>query len=89
VAGPTHPPASNLVRIWAQGRRRITPWVYPYLRALAAVRLAAGLFLAGLGALFLAHGHDGWAALVLAAAALHFSIGYLDITVAGTAPPRA
>lgn len=52
AADPTHPP-SNLVGIWARGRRRFTPWAFPRLRALAAVRFAAGLFLAGLGALML------------------------------------
>ena len=59
AADPTHPPASNLVGIWARGRRRFTPWAFRRLRALAAVRFAAGLFLAGLGALLLSHGYHG------------------------------
>ena len=56
---PTHSPASNLVSLWARGRRRITPWAYPHLRALAAVRFTVGIFLAGLGALMLSYGYSG------------------------------
>jgi hypothetical protein len=89
VAGQTHRPASNLVRSWARGRSRITPWAYPYLRALGVTRLAIGVFLTVLGALVLVHGDDVWAAIPLAGAALHFSIGGLDLTAARTALPRA
>ena len=89
VAGPTHRPASNLASSWARGRRRITPWAYPHLRALGATRLAIGIFLTVLGALLIAHGHAGWAAIPLAGAALHFSIGGLDMSAAGTASARA
>jgi hypothetical protein len=88
-ARPAGLPPDNLVGIWAQGRRRITPWAYPYLRALAAVRLAVGIFLIGLGTVMLAHGHYGWAAVPLAAAALLFSIAYLDFAVARSAPRRS
>jgi hypothetical protein len=89
VAGPAHRPAGNLVSSWARGRRRITPWAYPYLRALGVTRLAVGVFLAGVGALLLSHGHDGWAAIPFAGAALLFLIGSLDTAAARTAPPRA
>jgi len=89
LASPTDRTASNLVSSWARGRRRITPWAYPHLRALGAMRLAIGIFLTVLGALLLAHGHDGWAAIPLAGAALHFSIGGLDLAAAGTASSRA
>ena len=88
VVHPTHRTASKLVSIWARGRRQITPWAYPRLRALAAVRFAVTIFLVGLGALMLFHGHYGWAALPLAGAALNFSIAYLDITVARSASLR-
>jgi hypothetical protein len=88
AANPAHPPASNLVTIWARGRRRITPWAYPHLRALAAVRFAVSIFLVGLGALMLSYGHSGYAAVPLAGAALVFSIACLDITAARSAPPR-
>jgi hypothetical protein len=85
TAGPAHRPASNLASSWAQGRRRMTPWAYPHLRALGATRLAIGIFLTGLGALLISQGHDGWAAIPLAGAVLHFSIGGLDMTAARTA----
>jgi hypothetical protein len=89
VTGPAHPPARNLVGVWGQGRRQITPWAYPHLRALAAVRLIVGIFLVGLGAVMLSHGDSGLAAVPLAGAALVLSIGYLDLAVARSAPPRA
>jgi hypothetical protein len=83
-----HPPASNLATAWARGRRQNTPWAYPHLRALGALRLTIGLFLTGVGAVLIAHGHDGWAAIPFAGAALHFAIGGLDTTAAGLVPPR-
>ncbi len=76
-----HPPAGIISR-WVRGRRQLTPWTYPWLRALAAVRFAGGIFLTVLGALMISWGHDGWAVLIFAAAALHFSIASLDITAA-------
>ena len=88
VADPTHPPARNIASIWARGRRQITPWAYPRLRALAAVRFAVGIFLVGLSALMLSRGNSGWVALPLAGAALNLSIAYLDITVARSVPLR-
>jgi hypothetical protein len=89
AADPTQRAASSLASSWAHGRRRITPWAYPYLGALAAVRLTVGLFLVGLGALFLSDNHDRYAAIVLAGAALTLSIGILDGTAARSAHPRA
>jgi hypothetical protein len=88
VADPTRPPARNVASIWARGRRQITPWAYPRLRALAAVRFAVGIFLVGLSALMLSRGNSGWVALPLAGAALNLSIAYLDITVARSVPLR-
>jgi hypothetical protein len=82
AADLTHPPARSLVTIWARGRRQITPWAYPRLRALAAVRFSVGIFLVGLAAVLLLHGHDGLAAIPLAGAALNLSIASLDITAA-------
>jgi hypothetical protein len=79
---PTQPLARSLVTVWARGRRQITPWAYPRLRALAAVRFTVGIFLVGLAAVLLFHGHDGWAAIPLAGAALNLSIASLDITAA-------
>lgn len=88
VADPVDRPAANLVRAWARGRRRITPWAYPHLRALGAVRLTIGVFLVVVSALLLSDGYGGWAAIPLAGAALNFSIGGLDMTVAHAARPR-
>ena len=66
VADPMHPTASNLTSIWARGRRQITPWAYPRLRALAAVRFTVGIFLVGLGTVMISHGYYGLAAIPLA-----------------------
>jgi hypothetical protein len=68
-------------------RRRIWPWAYRYIRALAAVQLGSGVILAVFGALVLSQGYSGWAALMLAAAALHLWVGYLDVSVARSAHP--
>jgi hypothetical protein len=89
VASPTHPPASKLVATWARGRRQITPWAYPRLRALGALRLAIGIFLIGVGALLAAHGHAGWATVPFAGAALHLAIGGLDTTAARSVHSRS
>ncbi len=87
-ASPMHPPAGKLVSIWLQARRRFTPWAYPRLRALAVTRLAVGIFLVGLSAVLIADGHDGWAAIPLAGAALHLAIGFLDMSAARFASRR-
>lgn len=89
AADATRRPASNLVSGWAQGRRRMTPWAYPHLRGLGVMRLAIGAFLLVVGALLIAHGHSGWAAVPLAGAALHFSIGGLDTAAARSALARS
>jgi hypothetical protein len=67
-------------------RRLITPWAYRHLRTIAGVRFAAGIFLACLGVLMLSRGAYGWAALPLAGAAVHFSWGYWQLTIARSAP---
>jgi hypothetical protein len=77
----TTPPRSGM-------RGLITPWAYRHLRAIAGVRFAVGIFLAGVGALLLSRGACGWAALPLAAAAAHFSWGYWQLTIARSAPPH-
>ena len=77
--------APSLLSIWAQGRRRVTPWAFPRLRLLAAIRFAVSLFLVGLGTEMLAHGQYGWAAVPLAGALLNFSIACLDIAAGATA----
>ncbi len=80
-------------------RRLITPWEYRHLHAVAGGRFAAGGFTLGIGAALLSLGHNAgtdqerrkcyrWAAFFLVNAALQFSGGYLDTTVARSAPPR-
>jgi hypothetical protein len=80
-------------------RRLITPWEYRHLDAVAGVRFAAGGFHLGIGVVLLSLGHRagtdrerrkcyGWAAWFLVMAALLFSGGYLDLTVARSGPPR-
>lgn len=97
-AAPAQQTDGNLGGIWALGpaaaisprfRSLISPWAYPRLRAIAAVHFAVGIFLAGLGAVIFSRGHSGWAALPLAGAALHFSIGYLDMAVAARRDARS
>ena len=88
VVGPTNPPASKLVAAWARGRRQITPWAYPRLRALGALRIAIGIFLVGVGAVLVSQGHDGLAAVPFAGAALCSAIGCLDMAVALSVPSR-
>ena len=96
-----HAPGDNTIpsRSVTVMRRLITPWEYRHLRAVAGVRFAAGGFTLGIGAVLLSLGHRagtgqerrkcyGWAAFFLVLAALQFSGGYLDMTVASSAPPR-
>jgi hypothetical protein len=81
-ADATQPVASGLVAAWTRGRKQITPWAYPYLRALGPLRLTVGLFVTVVGALLISHGHDGLAVVPLAGAALLFAIGSLDTAAA-------
>jgi hypothetical protein len=60
---------------------------YRHPRVWAGVRFAVGICLVFLSAL-LAYGHM-WTAWLLVAAALVFWVGYLDMTIARSAPPRA
>ncbi len=69
-------------------RRVFPPWEYRHLRAWAGARIAGGIVLAGLGALMLAYGSYGWAALWLVLAALAFAGGYWELTIARSAPAR-
>jgi hypothetical protein len=85
----TVPPVGTLVSRWARGRSRITPWAYPRLRALAAVRLTVGAFLTILGAVMLSKGLGWVAAIPLAGAALNLSIAYLDSAAARSAAHQA
>lgn len=88
AVGSKHPHPSKLTSRWARGRRDITPWAYGHLRALAVMRLTIAIFLTGVGAVLLAHGYPNWAAVPLAGAVLHFTIGGLDAAAARSAPSR-
>jgi hypothetical protein len=89
LADPTDRAARSLVSIWAQGRRRITPWAYQHMRPIGAVRLAVGAFLIVLGALLVAYGQSGWAAIPLAGAVVNLAIGGLDMAAALSVSPRS
>jgi hypothetical protein len=72
-------------------RRLIAPWEYRHLRAFARVRLAAGIVLAGLGAVTLFGGSftakaAGFAVLFLAAAAASFLSAAWGLAIARSAP---
>jgi hypothetical protein len=72
-------------------RRLIAPWEYRHLRAFARVRIAAGIVLAGLGAVTLFGGSftakaAGFAALFLAAAAASFLLAAWELAIARSAP---
>jgi hypothetical protein len=83
------PVSTTLVSRWARARSRLTPWAYPRLRVLGAVRLTVGTFLIILGALMLSNGLGWVAAIPLAGAALNLSIAYLDSAAARSADRRA
>ena len=77
------PPRSGMQRI-------IAPWEYRRLRGFARVRIAAGIVLAGLGAVTLVGGSFtteavGWAVLFLAAAAGSFAWAAWELAIARSA----
>jgi hypothetical protein len=77
------PPRSVLNR-----RLLLTSWGYRHPRVSAGVRFAVGIWLVFLGGFLLSDGYL-WATLLLVAAALLFWAGYLNLTAARSAPPRA
>ena len=82
MTAPTHTTAPARSGV----QRLITPWAYRHLRVVAGVRFAAGIFLAGLGALLVSRGAYGLAAFLLAVAAVHFAWGSWQLTIARSAP---
>ena len=76
------PPRSVLNRLVLRS------WGYRYPRGWAGARFAVGICLVFLGGLLLADGYL-WATLLLLVAAVLFWVGYLDMTAARSAPPRA
>lgn len=84
-ADPT-PPRSGMQRL-------IAPWEYRHLRAFAGLRFATGIAAVTLAGLLIIYGWaaaaEPWfAALLLAAAALNFSFGYWEMTIARSASAR-
>ena len=80
------PPRSGMQRI-------IAPWEYRHPRPFARVRIAAGIVLAGLGAVTLVGGSFttkavAWAVLFLAAAAGSFAGAAWDLAIARSASAR-
>ena len=80
--GTATPPRSVLNRLLLRS------WDYRHPRAWAGVRFAVAICLVFLGGLLLADGYL-WATLLLVVAAVLFWVGYLDMTAARSAPPRA
>jgi hypothetical protein len=85
-----HAPTDNSAppRSVLNSRLLLTSWGYRHPRVSAGVRFAVGIWLAFLGGLLLSDGYL-WATLLLEAAALLFWVGYLNLTAARSAPPRA
>ena len=95
-----NPAPSSTTTWWRWGtpprsgmRRLIAPWEYRHLHAFARVRIAAGIVLAGLGAVTLFGGSfsakAAWfAALFLVAAAGSFSIAAWLLAIARSTSPR-
>ena len=81
--GNAAPPRSVLNR-----RLLLTSWGYRHPCVSAGVRFAVGICLVFLGGLLLSDGYL-WATLLLLAAAVLLWAGYLDMTAARSAPPRA
>ncbi len=79
--GEAAPPRSGLMRFL------VPSWEYRRPRISAYVHCAAGTVLAGVTILLLSYGY-WWGALLLLATALHFWLGYFDMTVARSASSR-
>jgi hypothetical protein len=83
-----HAPTENSAPSQSVLMRLLVPsWEYRHLRVWAGVRFAVGIWLVLLGSILLAYGYR-WGALLLVPAALLFWVGYLDVTVARSAPSR-
>lgn len=85
-----HAPTDNAAPLRSVLNRRLllTSWGYRHPRVSAGVRFAVGIWLVFVGGLLLSDGYL-WATLLLVAAALLFWVGYMDLTAARSAPPRA
>jgi hypothetical protein len=91
-------PAPKGLRGWWRSPPRsgpqliIAPWEYRHLRGFARVHIASGAVLVGLGAVTLVAGSFSgvavWAALFLAAAAVHISFAVWELAIARSASAR-
>jgi hypothetical protein len=81
-AGTAAPPRSVLNRLLLRS------WGYRYPRGWAGARFTVGICLVFLGGLLLSDGYL-WATLLLLVAAVLLWVGYLDMTAARFAAPRA
>jgi len=90
-----HAPDDNATPPRSVIRRLITPWEYRHIHAVAGIRLAAGGFQFGVGAVLLSLGRKAgadqerrtyfrWAAWFLGMGALQLLGGVLDLTVASS-----
>ena len=80
--GNAAPPRSVLNRLLLRS------WDYRHPRVWAGVRFAVAIWLVFVGGLLLADGYL-WATLLLLVAAVLLWVGYLDMTAARSAVPRA
>ena len=90
---PNHNTARKGLRAWWTSPPRsglrliIAPWEYRHLRAVAGVRIAAGIVLIGLGLVTLSFGGNdgktyGWTMAFLAAGAAHSAFAYWELSIA-------
>jgi hypothetical protein len=92
-------PDDNTTPAVSMLRRLIRPWEYRHIYPVAGVRLAAGGFQLGVGAVLLSLGRQAgtdqerrkcfrWAAWFLGMGTLQLVGGCIDLAVARSAPPR-
>ncbi len=69
-------------------QRLIIPWEYRHLRAFGAMRIVGGFVAGAAGVVCLAYAAFGWAAFFLVVGVLDLAVGYWEIAIARSAPPR-
>ncbi len=92
---PNHNTAAKRLREWWASpprsglQRLIFPWEYRHLGVFGVMRIAGGIVAATAGVICLSYGAYGWAAFFLVLGAADLAVGYWEITIARSAPPRA
>jgi hypothetical protein len=72
------------------GMRRLIPLrEFRHLRAVGRARIGAGIFLLVCGGLAASAGGYGWAALFFVIATALIAVGYWQVRIARSTPPRA